>query len=77
MTQFNTSTQEAQEFEKQNKITFPSIFDEQALIASKYEVTGVPHYVYIDKKGRIATSTSGARGIAVIEDILQALLKET
>ena len=76
VTQFNTSHQEAQAFEEQNKITFPSIFDEQAVIATTYGVTGVPHYVYIDKKGRIATYTSGARGIAVIEDILQALLKE-
>ena len=59
MTQFNTSPKQAQEFEEQHKITFPSIFDEQALIATKYGVTGVPHYVYIDKEGRVAKYTSG------------------
>ena len=77
ITQFNTTKGEAERFVSEHGLTFNNIFDEEAGIAKKYDVQGVPHYVYIDRQGRIARQTAGSRGIGVIEDILQALLNET
>ena len=77
ITQFNTTKGDAERFVSEHGLTFNNIFDEEAGIARKYDVQRVPHYVYIDRQGRIARQTAGARGIAVIESILQALLNET
>ena len=76
VTQFNTTPPEAAEFVSQHGLTFPNIFDSEAGIARDYEVQGVPHYVYLDRNGNVARQTSGARGVQVIDAIMENLVAE-
>ena len=76
ITQFNTTKGEAEQFVSEHGLTFNNIFDEEEGIARKYDVQGVPHYVYIDRQGRIARQTAGARGVQVINSILEQLVSE-
>ena len=76
ITQFNTTKGEAEQFVSEHGLTFNNIFDEEEGIARKYDVQGVPHYVYIDRQGRIARQTAGARGVQVISSILEQLVSE-
>ena len=76
ITQFNTTKGDAQRFVSEHGLTFDNIFDEEAGIARRYDVQGVPHYVYIDRQGRIARETAGARGVQVINSILEQLVAE-
>ena len=76
ITQFNTTKGEAERFVSEHGLTFNNIFDEEEGIARKYNVQGVPHYVYIDRQGRIARQTAGARGVQVINSILEQLVSE-
>ena len=76
ITQFNTTKGEAEQFVSEHGLTFNNIFDEEEGIARKYDVQGVPHYVYIDRQGRIARQTAGDRGVQVINSILEQLVSE-
>ena len=76
VTQFNTTKGDAEQFVSEHGLTFNNIFDEEAGIARRYDVQGVPHYVYIDRQGRIARETGGARGVQVINSILEQLVAE-
>ena len=76
VTQFNTTKGDAEQFVSEHGLTFNNIFDEEAGIARRYDVQGVPHYVYIDRQGRIARQTAGARGVQVINSILEQLVAE-
>ena len=76
VTQFNTTVPEAQAFIDEHALSFPNIFDEDADIADAYGVQGVPHYVYVDRQGRIAHETSGARGVQLIDAVLSQIAAE-
>ena len=76
VTQFNTTPDQAERFVAEHGLTFPNIYDQEAGIARKYDVQGVPHYVYIDRHGRIARETAGARGVQVIDAIMAQLVME-
>ena len=76
VTQFDTTFDQAQGFIDSSGLTFENIFDSEAGIALDYNIPGVPSYVYLDRKGRIAGRTAGARGTQVIEVLLADLVAE-
>ena len=76
VSQFNTTKAATTEFVERNRLTFPNVFDEQAQLADAYGIRGVPSYVFIDKQGRIAHVSAGARGIGLIESWLDQLSAE-
>ena len=45
-------------------------------LATAYGISGVPTYVFLDKEGRIAHRSAGARGVALIQSWLNDLLAE-
>ena len=77
VTQFRTTAEQAQGFVAEHNLTFPSIFDAEATIAQQYQVDGVPSYVLLDRQGRIAFRSSGARGVPLLENWLDQLLAES
>ena len=76
VTQFDTTLDQAQGFIDTSGLTFENIFDSEAGIARDYNVPGVPYYVYLDREGRIAGRTAGARGTQIIEVLLNDLAAE-
>ena len=76
VSQFNTSEAATVEFVERNELTFPNVYDAQAHLARAYGIQGVPSYVFIDKLGRIAHVSAGARGVDLIESWLDQLATE-
>jgi cytochrome c-type biogenesis protein len=76
VSQFNTTEAATIEFVDRNQLTFPNVYDEHAQLADAYDIRGVPSYVFIDKQGRIARISAGARGVDLIESLLNDLLAE-
>jgi cytochrome c-type biogenesis protein len=76
VSQFNTTEAATIEFVDRNQLTFPNVYDERAKLAGAYDIRGVPSYVFIDKQGRIARISAGARGVDLIESLLNDLLAE-
>ena len=76
VSQFRTTEADTTAFVERNQLTFPNIYDGQAQLASAYGLQGVPSYVFLDKEGRIAHRSAGARGVALIETWLDDLLAE-
>ncbi len=76
VSQFRTTEAATIEFVERNQLTFPNIYDQDAQLASAYGIDGVPSYVFLDKEGRIAHRSSGARGVGLIESWLDDLLAE-
>ncbi len=76
VSQFNTTEAATIEFVERNQLSFPNVYDERAQLAGVYDIRGVPSYVFIDKQGRIAHVSAGARGVALIEAWLDQLLAE-
>ena len=76
VSQFNTTEAATTEFVQRNRLTFPNVYDEHALLAEAYGIRGVPSYVFIDKQGRIAHVSAGARGIDLIASWLTRLSAE-
>ena len=76
MSQFNTTEVATREFVERNLLTFPNFYDPEAAVASAYGIRGVPSYVFLDKDGRIARTSSGARGVELIHNALNALSAE-
>ena len=73
VSQFNTTEAATREFVERHKLTFPNFYDPDAAVASAYDIRGVPTYVFLDKDGRIARTSSGARGVELIETVLSEL----
>lgn len=73
VSQFNTTEPETVAFVERFGLSFPNIYDQQAQLASTYGVNGVPSYVFLDKQGRIAHTSSGARGVLIIKTLLNTL----
>ena len=61
---------------ERNQLTFPNVYDAQAQLAGAYGISGVPSYVFIDKQGRIAHVSAGARGVELIANWLDQLALE-
>ena len=76
VSQFRTTEADTIAFVERNELTFPNLYDQQAQLASAYGIEGVPSYVFLDKQGRIAHRSSGARGVDLIEDWLDDLAAE-
>lgn len=76
ISQFNTTEADTIEFVELNRLTFPNVYDDRAQLAAAYGIQGVPSYVFIDKEGRIAHVSSGARGVELIDSWLEQLLAE-
>ena len=76
VSQFNTSRADTVEFVERNQLTFPNFYDPDAAVATAYNIRGVPSYVFLDKEGRIAHRSSGARGVQLIESVLNELAAE-
>lgn len=76
ISQFRTTEAETIAFVERNELTFPNLYDADALLAQVYGVDGVPAYVFLDKAGRIARISTGARGVALIESVLDDLAAE-
>ena len=74
--QFNTTEVATREFVERNQLTFPNFYDPEAAVATAYGIRGVPSYVFLDKEGRIARTSSGARGVELIHNILNELSGE-
>ena len=76
VSQFRTTEADTIAFVERNRLTFPNIYDGQAQLASAYGIQGVPSYVFLDKAGRIAHRSAGARGVELIETWLDDLSAE-
>lgn len=76
VSQFNTTEAATIEFIERHQLTFPNVYDGHAQLASAYGIQGVPSYVFIDKAGRIAHVSAGARGVDLIESWLDQLTAE-
>ena len=76
VSQFNTSEAATAGFVAQHGLTFPNVYDGAAALARAYGIEGVPSYVFLDKDGRIARRSAGARGTGLIADTLARLLAE-
>ena len=76
VSQFRTTEADTIAFVERNELTFPNLYDQQAQLASAYGIEGVPSYVFLDKQGRIAHRSSGARGVDLIENWLDDLAAE-
>ena len=76
VSQFKTNEADTITFVEKNQLTFRNIYDQHALIAETYAIHGVPSYVFIDKQGRIAKSSTGAHGVDLIESWLAKLSAE-
>jgi len=76
VSQFNTTEVATREFVELHELTFPNFYDPDGAVATAYGIRGVPSYVFIDKEGRIARTSSGARGVELIEAILGELSVE-
>ena len=76
VSQFNTTEVATREFVERNELTFPNFYDPDAAVASAYGIRGVPTYVFLDKEGRVARTSAGARGVGLIEAVLNELSVE-
>ena len=76
ISQFNTTEAATRAFVEHGKLTFPNFYDDDAVLAQVYGISGVPAYVFLDREGRIAHRSSGARGVGVIESVLTQLAAE-
>ena len=76
VSQFNTTEVATREFVARNELTFPNFYDPDAAVASAYGIRGVPSYVFLDKQGRVARTSAGARGVELIQTILNELSVE-
>ena len=76
VSQFRTTEADTIAFVEQYALTFPNLYDPDARIASAYGIGGVPSYVFLDKQGRIAHRSAGARGVQLIESWLDDLSAE-
>lgn len=76
VSQFNTTRADTIAFVERNELTFPNFYDPDAAVAIAYNIRGVPAYVFLDKEGRIAHRSSGARGVQLIESVLNELAAE-
>ena len=76
VSQFRTDEAATREFVARNELTFPNFYDPDAAVATAYGIRGVPSYVFLDKDGRVARTSSGARGVELIQSILNELSVE-
>ena len=76
VSQFNTTESETAAFVARHELSFPNFYDANASLARAYGVQGVPTYVFLDKEGRVAHRSAGARGVALIQSRLNDLLRE-
>ena len=76
VSQFNTTEAATIAFIERHELTFPNVYDGHAQLAGAYGIQGVPSYVFIDKQGRIAHVSAGARGVDLIESWLDQLTAE-
>ncbi len=76
VSQFNTTESETVAFVDRVGLSFPNIYDASAQLAAAYGVNGVPTYVFLDKQGRVAHTSVGARGVFLIQSLLGSLRQE-
>ena len=76
VSQFRTTEAATSEFVDRTGLSFPNFFDESAKLADAYGVGGVPSYVFLDKEGLVAYTSSGARGTDLIRSLLTDLNRE-
>ena len=76
VSQFNTTRADTIAFVERNELTFPNFYDPDAAVAIAYRIQGVPSYVFLDKEGQVAHRSSGARGVQLIESVLNELAAE-
>ncbi len=76
VSQFRTSEAATVAFVEQHQLTFPNFYDPNADVATAYGINGVPSYIFLDKHGRIAHRSQGARGVDLIESVLTQLQAE-
>jgi thiol-disulfide isomerase/thioredoxin len=64
-------------FVKKFKMTYPVVFAAESTAPGDYEVEGIPHFVFIDKKGQVFDRYQGfsPQMIDLWEDDLQKALK--
>ena len=58
---FKESEQLVKDFQKEFKLSFPVLFDVQGKVSEKYEITGHPVTLLIDRKGFLVGKVVGER----------------
>ena len=76
VSQFRTTEAATIAFVEEHQLTFPNFYDPDAAVATAYDINGVPSYIFLDKDGRIAHRSQGARGVDLIEAVLTQLQAE-
>ena len=76
MSQFRTTEAATNEFVNRNGLSFPNLYDESTQLADAYGIDSVPSYVFLDKEGLVAYTSSGARGTDLIRALLTELNRE-
>jgi len=67
---------DARAFERRYRITYPSIFDQQAAMAGKLNFYGLPTAYLVDRRGRLAAVLAGKQSSSRLQAKLVRLLSE-
>lgn len=59
-------------FLKENKFTFPVLYDKDGSVATEYRVTGIPQTYIINKEGIIVNSMTGALSEEMMKEQIEA-----
>ncbi len=76
MQTFERTLTDAPEFIEKHHITLPVFFDEEGLLAERYQIKGMPTTFVLERDGTIARKIEGEINYEMLESIVKPLLEE-